>query len=177
MKKIIALALSALFIFSLAACGGGTEPPAESTGDPTASSNPASEDAFFFAPNGIRLTIGEHPEPSLTALGEAIHSFEVDSCAVDAKDITFHYPGFELTVTYPEQGEPYVTGIKLLDDTHATPEGLFIGSPAEDIFAKYGEMEDNNGFFRYQRGVSLLEFGVIDGEVRQILYGYDWDIE
>ena len=178
MKKIIITALAALLALSLAACGG-TSPDTGSdaaTTEPTVNAQPSA--GHTFAPNGIAITIGAEPSSVLAALGKELDSFTLESCAIDAKDIEYRYQGFRLNVTYPEKGEPYITGIQLTDDTFQTPERLYIGSPAEDIKMAYGpDCKEENSFYTYTQGRSTLQFHEKEGLVDQILYGYIFDEE
>lgn len=181
MKKLTAIVLAALLTIALGACGGGAEEPTQP--DTPTETNAKPDEAFTFVAqaNGISvpIAIGGSPEGVLAALGEADESFDRPSCAVDAKDTTCLYRGLglELTITYPEQGEGYVTGILLRNDNAQTPEGIRIGSAAEEIKAVYGmDCEESNGFLKYRKGRSVLEFSVSGGEVSQISYGYDFEL-
>jgi len=188
MKKRIALFLSCIFaLVVLSACNGDT--PTTTGGAPTqAPTQPGSGDTtgapsavgIYFSPLGVKLEIGAPPAPALEALegalGEPLSELECPSCALKAKDIDYRYDGFVLTVTYPETGDDYITGIKLTGDKYAAPGGVTIGSAPEEIFAAYGtDYREDNGFYTYTQGLSTLQFAVKEGKVAQILYGYDWD--
>ena len=174
MKKLIALVFAGLFVLALAACNGDT--PAQTTTNPAQTSSPAAQ-GIYFAPKGVKMEMGAAPAPVLEALGEPKNTLESPSCAIpDAMDTDYTYPGFKLTVTQPEEGEPYIANIKVLDDTYTVPGGVTIGSTPEEVFAAWGGgYEESNGFYKYTQGLSTLEFSIVDGKVAQILYGFIFD--
>ena len=173
MKKITAMLLASCLMLLASACGDGN---GDNGGGPTANGQPARE-TFYFAPDGLKIAINAEPAPVLAALGEALDQFDSESCAVDAKDTTYRFQGFELTVTCPARGADYITGIRLLDDSFTTPGGVRIGSEAAEIFAAYGtDYRLNNNEYTFTRGLSILKIMVsADGLVSQIIYSYDWD--
>jgi len=170
MRKLFAFILSILLLAALAGCGGG---PAK----PTDPANPGGgEPGFCFEPKGVKIVMGAHPDTALPALGEALHSFEKPSCAINARDTTYNYPGFDLTVTYPDRGEDYITNITFADDTYFTAEGITIGSDFDEVMAAYGtDYEEVKGHYTYTRGRSTLEIAIIGGAVEQIIYDYLFD--
>ena len=163
MKKIFAAALAVLLLAALAGCGGDPKP-----------TNPGGNDGnFYFEAKGVRLAMGAEPAAALAALGEALHSFDCPSCAIDAVDTTYAYPGFELTITDPDRGENYITSVILKDDTYTTPEGVCIGSTLDEVLAAYGtDYKEETGFYTYTRGRSTLQFEIASGAVGQIQYDY-----
>ncbi|MDR2688072.1 MAG: hypothetical protein LBB75_09990 [Oscillospiraceae bacterium] len=181
MKKLIALFLACAFALALAACGGGPPTPTgNGSTQPTARPDPGATQDIYFAPGGVRLEIGAPPAPALEALegvfGEPLDERDCPSCALQAKDIDYRYDGFVLTVTYPEKGDDYITGIKFTGDKYATPGGITIGSTPEEVFAAYGtDYRENNGHYYYAKELSVLHFAIVNGKVKQIAYEYDWD--
>jgi len=175
MKKLIAILFAGLFAFALFACDGSDPTPTGNT--PTQSSAGTAAQDIYFAPNGVKLEMGAAPAPALEALGEPnITPLECPSCALKAKDVDYTYQGFKLTVTYPEEGDDYITGIKLLDDTYTVPGGVTIGSTLEEITAAYGTgYEETNGFYKYTQTLSTLTFAIVNGQVAQIIYAYDFE--
>jgi len=154
--------------------GASTQAPTQpGSGDPIGAPPAA---GIYFSPMGVKLEIGAPPAPALEALGEPLSELPCPSCAMLAKDVDYRYDGFVLTVTYPETGDDYITGIRLSGDKYAIPGGVTIGSTLEEVLAAYGtDYQENNGFYTYTQGLSTLEFSIKDGKVVQILYGYDWD--
>jgi len=176
MKKITAILLAGLFALALAACDGDSPTPTGNTPtQPTTGSAPGQSE-IFFDPNGVKIIMGAAPAPVLEALGEPLKTLECKSCAQNAKDIDYNYTGFVLTVTYPERGEDYITSIQLTEDKYTTPGGITIKSTLEEVVAAWGtDYEEENGFYKYTQGLSILEFSIEGGLVEQILYGYDFE--
>ncbi|MCL1951955.1 MAG: hypothetical protein FWF60_03925 [Oscillospiraceae bacterium] len=173
MKKLTAILFAGLFALALAACD--TNPPNPEKTNPTQSA-PGSVQDIYFSPKGVKLEMGAAPAPALEALGEPKSTLPCKSCALQAEDIDYAYPGFVLTVTYPEQGDDYITGILLTNDDYTVPGGVTIGSTLEEVVAAYGAgYEETNGFYKYTQGKSTLEFSIIGGKVAQIVYGYLFD--
>ena len=178
MKKIIAILLACTFALALAACNGGSAAPTDNktTQSQSAPAGTAPALPLQFAPKGTAIEIGAPPAPVLEALGEPLANFESPSCALKAKDVTYKYQGFELTVTYPEQGEDYISGVRLLDDTYEIPGGVTIGSTIEDITAAYGtDYREDNGHYYYAKGLCILHFAITEGRAVRITYEYDFD--
>ncbi|MCL2494204.1 MAG: hypothetical protein FWE98_00935 [Oscillospiraceae bacterium] len=177
MKKTIAFFIAALLALALSACGDNkpttTSPTTQSGGKPAQSE-------LYFAPKGVRMEIGAPPAPALealeAALGAPLDELECKSCAQKAKDINYNYDGFALTVTYPEQGEDYISGIDLSNDKYSIPGGITIGSTAEALFAAYGtDYEEENGHYYFKKGMSILHVAVANGKLSLIAFEYDWD--
>ena len=180
MKKILAFVLAGVLALALFACDSNPpDPPENNTTNPTQVTSGASGDVIediYFEASGVRIEMGALPAPVLEALGDPeTEPFESQSCALNAKDINYKYPGFVLTVTYPEKGDEYITGVKFSDDGCKTPGGITIGSTFEALTAAYGtDYEEKTGFFTYKQGLSSLEFSIKDGKVNQIIYAYDF---
>ena len=180
MKKIIAIVLSCMFTLALfAACNGGTTTPTDSHPTQTSTqggSDPAGAIAeIFFSPGDVKLEIGAPPAPALAALkealGEPLSELEQPSCALKAKDVDYTYDGFKLTVTYPEQGEDYITTVKLSSDKYTIPGDITIGSAPEEVFAAYGtDYRESNGHYYYTKGPSVLHILIMNGMVAQISF-------
>ena len=175
MKKIIAFALAALLALGLASCGGTADPGGKQI-DTKPGSPIDTADNFSYTYDGVLITLGAAPEPVLAALPEPSYSREDESCAIPgAIDNINSYPGLDLYVTYPEAGEaPFITSVRLMDDSIATPEGLYVGDPAEKIAELQGQYdEEKSGFYYYYKGESSLMISVgADGTVDQIIYDY-----
>lgn len=175
MKKTIFSILLALGLAAaLAACSGeapqGSQ-PGQSGGGPDSSQEVQVEDSgyVFTAPNGSTVAIDDDMATVLEALGEPQSYFEAASCAFEGLDKTYTYSGFTI-VTRPEETD-LVTSILLTDDSTATPEGVYIGSTAEDVTAAYGEAAgQTDTLLSYTRGGTTLNFILSGGSVISIEY-------
>lgn len=177
MKKLILL-LSLLLIL----VGCASEPqPQENT--PVVNETPTtpeptepevieepSKEGYFFKPKAVSFTTGEPATPAMDSMGEYLDTFSAPSCAFEGEDTVYKYDNFEL-YTYDKNGEPYISGIFLLDESASTPEGLHIGSTVEEMISLYGEnYEETVGSYTYLKGDTELIVVTSEGEVISITY-------
>lgn len=181
MKRNLLCALLALAVtLSLAACGGkekpgssGSQPGQTSQSAPPAqSAQPGGSDVaeYVFRSGETRLSIDQDMAEVLSALGEPKEYYEAPSCAFEGLDKTYTYSGFYLT-TRPDGEKDFVNSIVLTDDSVTTPEGLYIGSTADDVTAAYGESAGATAtFIPYTKGNTALNFVLSGGKVISIEY-------
>ena len=123
----------------------------------------------FTAPSGCTVAIDDDMAQVLEELGEPQSYFEAASCAFEGLDKTYTYSGFTI-ITRPEETD-LVTSILLTDDSTATPEGIYIGSPAESVTAAYGAADKQaDTLLSYTRGGTTLNFILNNGVVISIEY-------
>ncbi len=128
------------------------------------------EQDYVFEYNGITINLNSNAEPIIKELGEPMEYFEAESCAFQGLDKTYYYNGFELT-TYPNGDDDYISSIYFRDDSVSTPEGIYIGSSAEDVLEAYGnEYTGGENTYIYTKGDTSLTFIVENGEVVSITY-------
>lgn len=175
MKRSIFNALLALGLAAaLAACSSPAQEetqPTQTRDLPDSSQTVQAADSgyVFTAPNGVTVAIDDDMAQVLEALGEPRSYFEAASCAFEGLDKTYTYSGFTI-ITRPEEAD-LVTSILLTDDSVATPEGVYIGSPAEDVAAVYGEPDRRTDtLLSYTKGGTTLNFILSDGAVLSIEY-------
>lgn len=170
LNTLMALVLAAM----LAACStsGPEESPSEPANTPPDSSQTVQtgdSGYVFTAPNGYSVAVNDDMALVLEGLGEPVSYFEAASCAFEGLDKTYTYSGFTIT-TRPE-GADLVTSIFLTDDSTTTPEGIYIGSPAGDVTAVYGEpAQQTDTLVSYTRDGVILNFILCDGAVISIEY-------
>lgn len=184
MKRNLFCALLALALtLSLAACGGGDgnrSSAGSSTGGSASQSNGggtsssqqqpnAGPDSYVFQAGGTSVSIDQDMAEVLAALGEPQSYFEAESCAFEGLDKTYTYSGFVIT-TRPDGEKDFVNSILLTDDSATTPEGIYIGSSADDIKAAYGEGEGTDALMTYTRNGTALNFILDNGKVFSIEY-------
>ena len=157
MKKIF---IAMVVVLLLAGCGGGGE-QAQSGGQ---------EQGFIFDYNDISIPVNTNVEPILKELGEPLDYFEAESCAFQGLDKTYYFSGFELT-TYPNNGKDYVSSIYFQDDSVSTAEGIYIGSPVDDVVEAYGkEYTGGENAYIYTKEDSSLVIIAENDEVISITY-------
>jgi len=188
MKKLICIVLALCLVLALAACGSKDKvvnnnqpaqsgnndaPAAENNNDqqdaPAAQDTP-SEGGFVFTYNGTDIAMNVPAADILSALGEPKSQTEEPSCAFDGMDKTFYFGSFYLA-TYPMTDGDYVYSVWLVDDSVATAEGIYIGSPEADVEKAYGA-ENYNGSNAYivTKGDSKLTVLIEGGVVSSIQY-------
>ena len=142
MKKILAVLLSAVVVFGLAACGSSE---AETTG---ASSTGASS-KYVFTAKGTTIAMNAPAADIIAALGEPTSYFESESCAFKGLDKQYTYGSF-IIYTYPKDDVDYINEVDIADDSVTTPEGIAIGATLDQVKAAYGEPTGTVGSAGYQ---------------------------
>ncbi len=164
-KKILAIALTLVVAFGLAACGGSSQPAASgSSGSGSAAQSQSSApEEFVFETGGKTVRIDEDMADVLADLGKEKSYFEAASCAFEGLDKTYTYSGFVIT-TRPDGDKDYVSCITLSDDSVTTPEGLYIGCSKEEVLKIYGDGgEETLGGITYTLGSTVLSV-ILEGE-------------
>jgi len=184
MKKCIA----ALIIVLALLCGCGekapveTPPaaldPADTKEQPTAPPLPATDisytapQGFLFEAYGQDIYVCAEAAPILGQLPEPKDTFEQGSCAFEGEgmDITYFYPGFELT-TYAYNDKDYVLSVVFTDDSVTTPLGVYIGGTSADIKKAYGaDFTQKYAQLIYTSGQGSLIFTLEDDIITGIVY-------
>ena len=134
MKKKMAALLALVMVLSLVlcSCGGGG-------GSNNGGNNTGSLD-YYFEVKGVKVEMKADAEAVLKALGSYKSSYEAPSCAFDGMDKIYSYGAYDI-LTYTADGKDFISGVVLRDDTVETPEGIAIGSKAEDVKKAYGDFE------------------------------------
>lgn len=180
-KKCFALLLALSLALALTACGGGAQPSASSAPAPSAApsatgggsqtgSDSQGPDRYVFLANGNTVAVNDNMADVLAELGEPLSYFEAESCAFKGLDKTYTYAGFSIT-TRPDGEQDFINSILLTDDSVTTPEGLYLGSSADDVLTAYGsDGEDLGTLIAYTKGDCVLNFVLNEGKVVSIEY-------
>ena len=161
MKKLIAIALAALMLASLTACGGSD--PVQTT--PT-TTEAVSEEGFFFTLSGVQLVPCADFDPA--KLPEAESVYEVPSCAIEGTDNVYNYGTVEITAYDDGTGE-VIYSIYLLDANTPTDEGLYLGDDLAMVESLYGTDYTRDGNqITYRKGSTLLVLLMEDDYVSSI---------
>lgn len=153
MKRVHILTLSLSLALLLAGCGGAPADGGETGGDVP---NPQAGSKLVFTYRDCPLPMNAEFAPLLEFLGEPESYFEAASCAFDGLDKTYTYAGVEI-ITYPDEDVDYISSIRLLDDSVATPEGIAIGSTLDQVTEAYGEDYEELGMqYAYEDGDAQL---------------------
>ena len=154
MKKILALCIALLLVFSLASCGGDND------GDDNGSKNEGTTTVaeYTFTYNGIELKVGADAKPILSKLGNP--EGEVgEACGTDEKDVIYSLSGVELE-THVKGDSEVVRQIKIKNDSKSTDKGITVGSTKDEVIKAYGKSykEGSTGALRYEAESSAIEF-------------------
>jgi hypothetical protein len=182
MKKFIAFIMCLCMVFTLAACGGSGEAPANNdvpvqttpkadaeTTAPAAQES-EQEEGFCFLYNCTEIKLYAPAEPIVEALGEPRKYTESPSCAFDGLDKTYFYGSFYMD-TYPDDGHDFVYGWWFADDSISTQEGIYIGATQADVEKAYGaDCFNGENAYIITRNGGTLTIIVEEGIVTSIQY-------
>lgn len=166
MKKLVVFFVAMLILVGCGSGSGETTAAAGTNGETEETEE--SSDAYVFQSGDVTIAMNAEAAPILEALGDYDDYFESQSCAFDGLDKQYTYGSFILN-TYPMEDVDYVSSVELRDDLVSTPEGVAIGSAAEDVVEAYGEPEEE-GVYSYTKGDCTLLFVVQGGAVTSIQY-------
>ncbi len=167
MKRAMILLISLTLL--LAGCSAApTTPP---TGAANATATPAAEDqGFVFTVKGTTIAMHAEAAPILAALGTPKEYFEAESCAFQGMERSYVFSGFKVT-TYELDKVDHVASVLILDDSVATPEGVFMNATLAEVVKAYGDKyEQNLGLYKYASAKMTLSFLIEDDHVTSIEY-------
>ncbi len=162
MKRILALALAALFL--LTGCGGKDKKEPQKQEENTAYDGIVLGD--------VTVHLGEElTDAQKETLGNPVETQEFPSCISGATDTKYVYNDFSLQV-YPHEDTQRLQIVELLTNTYATEKGVRVGDTAEAVKKAYGEPIDEAKFYiDYALTESItLSFELKDGVVEKIVY-------
>lgn len=163
MKKLIAILLTLVFVFSFTACGGDSA-------DNGGNSSTPKEAGYFFTVNGVKVEMNADALATVNALGEAKSYTEEASCAFDGLDKTYGYGGYFIS-TYPDGNKDYIYSAWFVDDSVTTEEGIYIGSTKAEVESAYGaDCFGDSTTASLTKGDSKLMIILTDGLVSSIQY-------
>ena len=178
MKRILAVLLALLMMFTLAGCG---EDEDETNAEETAAAGDAEEETeeeteaalegagYVFVYNDVNVIIDAEAADIIEALGDYKSYYEATSCALDGLDKIYTYDSFEID-TYPTDDVDYISAVILKDDLVSTAEGVCIGDSLNDVTAAYGEGTEDSGYLIYEKDDMKLCFIISDDVVTSIEY-------
>ena len=161
-KLIAAVALVMVLAIALCSCGGGNN-------SVTPNNSGSTTKDYVFKSGSTTISMKAEAAPLLKALGAYKNSYEAPSCAFDGMDKIYSYGGFDL-MTYAQKDKDLVSGVVLRDDTVETPEGIAIGSKAEDVKKAYGDFEKDATSATYTSDNCKLLIIFENGVVTSIQY-------
>jgi len=189
-KKVMAVALGASMVMSMAACSNTNETLSSdvnviSTQGQEGQINEAplvtiDEDAaeqnYVFTYEGVNIVVSTSMNDILSSLNSVAGEpqyFESASCAGQGMSKTYTYNGGSFTIsTNPVGSDDVIASISLFDDSVTTAEGIYIGSTVDDVTAAYGDATSSTDTtFTYEKGSSVLVFiADANGVITNIIY-------
>lgn len=175
MKRILTLALAALLVLCLCACGkdNGETPAATDptkAGDKTPSTTPVGY-TFTYNDYDYQFGVGMAAEGVLEKLGEPDTKLESESCAFGGMDTVYYYGSLQIS-TNDEDGYEKIYSIYLDYDLNGTEEGISVGNTADQVKDAYGEPGDasSENCLIYAKDGMYLKFILKDNKVSAITY-------
>ena len=157
-RALVTLAcISLLLATLLCGCGNGeTEDSAK---------------GYVFTLKDLDLYIGQSLDV-LGAYGTPISYDESEACGgIPGKDYVYVYSGVTIKTTPAEGDKNVICMIELTDDTYKTPQGLTIGSTAEEVKKELGNSATaTDTALVYTKADMKLQFILRDGVVTNIQY-------
>lgn len=144
MKRMLALALAAMLLFSgCGATGDNTD-----TNDTNGGNNASADTKVTVNLGGpASVTIGEPlTDVQKNRLGPAASVQEAPSCHYDGMDTVTTYNGF-IIQTYRQEDADIVCLVEIQDRMLATEKGIQIGNDLEAVKAAYGEPKEATDFY------------------------------
>ncbi len=165
MKRILALTLCLLLTLGFAACekeDGNTD---NGNKENTSSVN------FYITYNGNKIELGADATALLGPLGTPISESEMGACGDMGTVTKYVYDTIELFVL-KNGSKATVDQITFRSDLIKTPEGITIGSSADDVIKAIGEncAKKTDSEIRYTNGKKNIKFTLRDGSVTGVDY-------
>jgi len=129
---------------------------------------------FALMVDGFLIELNQDIALVLDTLGEPRAIFEEPSCAFEGIDRIFGYADMQIH-TYPVGDTDQIHTIMFLNDLIRTTEGRIRirHSTLQDVIDAYGDdYEYGTSIYTYTRGLTTLQFYVIDDIVEGITYGF-----
>jgi len=132
---------------------------------------------FSFRLGDVIIEMDESISHVIERIGEPIDVFEAPSCAFEGMDRIYVYPGGVQLYTYEKGGSDHIHTIAIVDDTDISIRtiegGVRMGSSLQDVLEAYGtDFELDSGMYTFTRGLTVLEFLVVDDIVELITYRF-----
>ncbi len=154
--RIMSVALAFLMLAAAAtACAGG-----------------GADRLSFKAPGNVEITVGAAADGIISKLGTPLSVHESPSCGLPGTDYVYAYAGYRVKTTPGGNGN-VICQIELTDDSLKTPEGLYIGMPAEEAKTAMngkGTISAVGEGFSCTRSDSILTVTVRGGVVTGLSY-------
>jgi len=117
------------------------------------------DDSLYFTVKDTKIALKAPAQPVLDALGASFGMTEAQGCATTELIRTYDYGSFYLQAAQGKEGY-YIYGFWFDDGTVSTPEGIHIGSTAQEVQDAYGSVvEDTSCGSDMKYGSCLVQKG------------------
>ena len=160
-------------------------PPSESvsgtasTGDDViaAPTVPKSGTSYSFRYQNVLILPGTDATATLGSITEdpeIADSVETNKKGIEVTTRSYTFSNFVIYARLDADGRYIISRIILSNRNSVTPEGIGIGSNAEDVLKTYGaQYTDNGNSITYSSGTTDLTFFFTNGAVSDIVYNYN----
>ena len=169
--------MSVLFILLfvlLTACDSetGTQPQSDTDSGSVSGSVTGRQSAgYIFQFGDTEIAVDAPMAPLLEKLPAYRNKFVSQSCVFESVETIYYYSGFQITTYVDEEGTERIYSIYLEDDSVQTPEGVCVGSLAEEAESIYGTPSDTaDQLLSFQKDHMVLSFVIKDGTVASVSY-------
>ena len=170
MKRFLMIALAALLVLGLCACGEDTPAPTDPTkgGDVTPSTTPV---GYTFTYNGYQFGVDMSIDTVVDNLGQPKDKAEMNSCAFGGTNFVYYYNSIQINTT-DDTGYDRIYTIYLEDDLVATEKGISVGNTAQQVKEAYGEPGEASSetCLVYAKDGMYLKFNLKADKVSSITY-------
>lgn len=132
---------------------------------------------YAFRYQNILITPGTDAASALGSISEDCEiadTVETDKKGTEITVRSYTFTNFVIYAKLNSEGKYTITRIILSNRNSVTPEGIGIGSSAEDVLKTYGtKYTDNGNSITYSSGTTDLTFFFANGEVSDITYSYN----
>ncbi len=177
MKKIsfgmISVLFTLLFVI-LTSCDSevGTQPHSDTDSGAVSGAVTGRQSAgYIFQFRDTEIAVDAPIAPLLEMLPAYRNKFVSQSCVFESVETIYYYSGFQITTYVDEEGTERIYSIYLEDDSVQTPEGVCVGSLAEETKLIYGTPSDTaEQLLSFPKDHMVLSFVIKDGTVASISY-------
>ena len=165
MKRIFALLLCLVLTLGFASC------EKDDVNNNGANDDKASSVNFYMNYNGNKIELGADATALLSSLGAPVSESEMGACGDMGTVTKYVYDNIELFVL-KNGDKATVDQITFKSDLVKTPEGVTIGSSADDVIKALGEncTKRTDSEIRYTNGKKNLKFTLRDASVVGVDY-------
>ncbi|MGI6545306.1 MAG: hypothetical protein ACOX2M_02560 [Fastidiosipilaceae bacterium] len=167
--KLLTLVMTSLIVLS--GCGQGSP-----NGEPSSTTGVVDQDIVILKPyvfryNDTTVRVNSYAPTVIQGLGKPLEYYKAEGMFVDGEEDVYLYEGMEVRAGQLDDSRVIVAAL-IQGSGIPTAEGIAIGDAFADVILTYGEdyVEDEDGFYSYERDGSKLSFLIENEVVASIQY-------